>query len=123
MALRLLPGRQSRMDKREADPEYGGAEDDDIANRTEDVDAPDAETEDDVKTDVSDDDEDLDDEVSKSEPPCLNVKAITEHIACKMVPQTPPRYQNLPNNHYCLFPHVLAGQPSGEPGKTRRCQS
>lgn len=75
MALRLLPGRQSRMDKREADPEYGGAEDDDIANRTEDVDAPDAETEDDVKTDVSDDDEDLDDEVSKSEPLCLNVKA------------------------------------------------
>ncbi|MEW5304047.1 MAG: hypothetical protein WDW38_003159 [Sanguina aurantia] len=51
------------MDKREADPEYGGAEDDDIANRTEDVDAPDAETEDDVKTDVSDDDdEDLDDQ-------------------------------------------------------------
>lgn len=52
------------MDKREADPEYGADDDDVDVNRTEDADAPDAETEDDVP-DVSDDEEDLDDEVSK----------------------------------------------------------
>lgn len=95
------------MDKREADPEYGADDDEIDLNRTEDADAPDAETEDDVP-DVSDDEEDLDDEVGRCMPLAPQPRATTE---------SPPRS---PTDGPCTLPR--AGQPCGKPGQTRHCQ-
>lgn len=98
---------QSKMDKREADPEYGADDDDVDVNRTEDADAPDAETEEDVP-DVSDEEEDLDDEVGK----CMRIAPL---------PLAPTGiFPNILLNGPCTLPR--AGQPRGELGQTRHCE-